>query len=75
MTKADGCLLLDHALPGQTRCYVDCPVAGYRREVAIIVYRDGGRLAFPIDLSQQGDTEQFCKALPQRASGGGEDAS
>ena len=61
-------LQLDHSQSGRTRCYVDCPVAGYRREVHAIVYKDGGELVFSIDLSSDGNIEQFHKALPQGAA-------
>lgn len=65
---SDGRLLLDFTYQNFMRCSVNCPVAGYRREVAAIEYRDGGRLTFPIDLSSRGDIDQFHQALPQGAA-------
>jgi hypothetical protein len=70
----DGRLLLDYNQAGATRCYVDCPATGYRREVAAIEYCDGGRLVFPIDFSSQGDAKQYSEAFPQGATSPSEEA-
>lgn len=59
----DGRLLLEQGFNG-SRCYVDCPAAGYRREVASITYKDGGVLRFPFDFSERGDVERLREAQP-----------
>jgi len=50
------------------RAFVDCPVAGYWREVHKIIYKDGGELGFPCDASARGNSQELEKALPQRPS-------
>lgn len=50
------------------RAFIDCPAAGFRRELKSIAYLDGGVLTFPHDFSSAADPEQADKALPQFAS-------
>lgn len=69
-SRPDGRLLLERGVFGE-RCFVDCPAVGYRREVAAIEYKDGGRLEFPADFSAGADPEEIRKCSPKGAAGAG----
>jgi hypothetical protein len=60
----DGRLLMGPSQAGN-RCFIDCPAAGYRREVLAVEYRDGGRLVFPHDFSSDVGDEKTKQALPK----------
>lgn len=62
----------DYEVPGAVRCLIGCPETGERREVAEIVFTDGGRISFPRDFSSAAGAEQVEEALPKRTTDTGE---
>lgn len=74
-SRKDEEMQLDYSQPGATRCFIACPATGADREVTAIIYKDGGKLSFPIDFSSRGDTKQHEEAFPKWAAGGIKDCA